>query len=82
MLHLIVVPAELNSGPVPSLVDILVDVFDGFEGEDRLHIDVTLVLEQEIGRVRDHKSVVHLMMTAHPMESASVPASVAGIGVL
>ena len=74
------VSAELNSGPISSLVDILVDVFDVFEGEDRFHIDVTLVLEQEIGRVGDHKLVVHLMM-AHLMEEASVSMPVAGIGV-
>ena len=76
---LIVVSAEFNRGPAPSLVDIFVDIFDRFEGEDRFHIDVTLVFGKQIGRVRDHKTVVNMVRMAHWMLNASIPAPVAGI---
>jgi len=46
--------ANLHSGPVMTLVDVLVDVLDGFDRSADFHIDVTVILGKEVRIVRDN----------------------------
>ena len=75
LLHLILAPAKLHGSPVMSLVHILVDVLDGLDRSNGLHIDVTAIPPNQIPGVTDHPSVVNLLCplpSAHLMCPASV----------
>jgi len=62
-LDLISASAKLHGGMIMALVDILVDVFDGLDRSNRLHIDITVILPDEISGVTDHPLVVNLLPT-------------------
>src|ERR1700689_2029915 len=67
-----------------TLVDILVDVFDGLERRGTLHIDVALILPDQIWTIRNHPAVVHLHIIGANFNFASpsiVTSAIRGIGV-
>src|SRR5882762_5010029 len=49
--------ANLNSSPVMTLVDILVDVLDCLDRSTDFHIDVTVILGKEVRIVRDYITI-------------------------
>ncbi len=59
-LDLILGSPKLHGGTIMAFVDILVNVFDCFDRGNRLHIDMTPVLPDEILVVTDDPSVVNL----------------------
>src|ERR1700679_209979 len=83
MLDLIMGSAKLHGGTVMALVHILVDVLDSFDRGNRLHINVTPVLPDEILAVTDDPSVVHLIpaLLTCPEGLPSVKTPCPGIGV-
>jgi hypothetical protein len=82
-LDLILGSAKLHGGAIMALVDILVDVLDSFDKGDRLHIDVTPILPDEILAVTDDPSVVNLIFALWTCSNGlpSIETSGPGIGV-
>jgi hypothetical protein len=83
VLDLILSSAKLHGGTIVALVHILVDVLDGFDRGNGLHIDVTPVLPDEILAVTDNPSVVNPKPVAWPCKGGlpSVETSCPRIGV-
>src|SRR6266852_8516740 len=61
-LNLILGSAKLHGGTIVALVHILVNVFHSLDRGNRLHIDVTPVLPDEISAMTDDPGVVKLML--------------------
>ena len=80
LLDLIIAGAKLHSGVVMALVHILVDVLDSLDRCNRLYIDVTAILPDEIPGVADNPSIVNLLSFDN-MRLASVAMPGASIGV-
>jgi hypothetical protein len=78
---LICAPPKLHGDPVMALVHILVDVLDGLDRCNGLHIDVALILPDEKPGVTDHPTIVNLL-AFDKVRVASVATPGASIGVL
>jgi hypothetical protein len=81
LLDLINTGPKLHCGPIMALVHILVDVLDGLDRCNGLHIDVAPVLPDQILGVTHHPSIVHLL-PANLNSPASVVTPGASIRVL
>ena len=42
-----------------ALVDIFMDIFEALDGDDALHIEMTLVLEQEPSAMQYNPAIIH-----------------------
>jgi hypothetical protein len=63
LLDLINTGAKLHGGAVMTLVDILVNIFDGLDRHNRLYIDVASVLPDEILAMANDPSIVQVMLS-------------------
>src|SRR6266852_7501056 len=79
-LDLILGSAKLHGGTIVALVHILVNVFHSLDRGNRLHIDVTPVLPDEISAMTDDPGVVKLKL-AHWNLLMSIATPGPGIGV-
>jgi hypothetical protein len=81
LLDLITACAKLHGDPIMALVHIPVDVPDGLDRCNRLHIDMAPILLDRVLGVTHHPSIVHLL-PANLNSPASVAMPDASIGVL
>jgi hypothetical protein len=81
LLELITASAKLHGGPIMALVHILVDVLDGLDRCNGLHIDVAPILPDQVPGVTHNPSIVHLL-PANLNSPASVAMPGASIRVL
>jgi hypothetical protein len=59
----IVAGSKLHADAIMTLVHILVDVLDRLDRGNGLHIDVAIVLPDEVGTVSDDPAIVNLLST-------------------
>ena len=75
LLYLICASTKFHGDPIMALVHILVDVLDGLDRSNRLHIDVAPVLPDQVLGVTNHPAIISL-----PPSNLNSPASVATPG--
>jgi len=61
LFDLILACPKLHSNTIMALVDILVDVLQGFDGGDALDIDVAMVLPYQISTVSHNPAIINLL---------------------
>ena len=78
LLELICTGAKLHGGTIMALVHILVNILEGFDGDNRLNVNMAAVLPDEILGVADHSLIVDM----HTTNNASLPSVRSpGVGV-
>jgi hypothetical protein len=61
LLDLILTGAKLHGSAIVALVDVLVDVLDGFDGCNPLNVNVATIFPDEVRTVRHHPAIVDLL---------------------
>jgi hypothetical protein len=70
----IIAGSKLHADALMTLVHILVDVLDRLDKGDELHIDVAIVLQDEVGTVSDNPVIVNLLsMNAMCLSGVMMP---------
>jgi hypothetical protein len=82
LLDFIPTGAKLHGGAIMALVHILVNIFECFDGGDRLYIDVAAILPDKIWGVADHPSIVNLHIIFDSMSPKGIASPGACIRVL
>src|ERR1700733_3140291 len=80
-LNLILLLSKPHGGAIMAFVDVLVDVLDTFDRGSALHIDVALILPDQIWTIRNDPTVIQLMII-HCNSPAIVRPAIAGIRIL